>query len=227
MAPRQDSVLSRAAKTLEEAETSSDCDKGLSELKAAVATLHTTANAHSISSTSLKKLSARWAPGLISVLKASLAQLSREPVDSTSAQILASAFEEGVKALELFRSCLNGRTIELELHRHAVVCKLVAHQHYGLARQQACTLLSAFSRQQYGVQQCKVKASSTEGSACFSLAEPPEDTDHDTAHLVIATSINIILCSVSSQDGGSKDDLAALPALVEQLQSWLRCYSQT
>ena len=226
MAPRQDSVLSRAAKTLEEAETSSDSDKGLSELKAAVATLHAATEAHSISSTSLRKLSARWAPGLISVLKAASAQLSRDLVDSTSAQTLASIFEEGVKALELFRSCLNGRTIELELHRHAVVCKLIAHQHYGLARQQACALLSAFSRQQSELRQCTVKASSTEGSTSFSLAEPPEGVDHDTAQLVVATSVNITLCSVSSQDGSSTDELAPLVALLEQLQSWLRYYSQ-
>ena len=222
MAPRQDSVLSRAAKTLEEAETSSDCDKGLSELKAAVASLHTTADAHSISSTSLKKLSARWAPGLINVLKAASAQLSREAVDSTSAQILASTFEEGVKALEPFRGCLSGRPIELELHRHAVICKLIAHQHYGLARHQACALLGAFSRQPSGKQQCTTHANSTKGPAFFSLAEPPEDTDYDTAHLVVATSVNIILCSISSQDNGSTDDLAALAALLEQLQPWLR-----
>ena len=226
MAPRQDSILSRAAKTLEEAETSSDCDKGLSELKAAVATLHTTAEAHSISSTSLKKLSARWAPGLISVLKAASAQLSRDPVDSTSAQTLASVFEEGIKALGLFRSCLNGRPIELELHRHAVVCKLIAHQHYGLARHQACTLLSAFNRQPSGKQQCTTHVNSTEGSASFSLAVPPEGTNHDTAHLVVATSINIILCSVSSQDGGSTDNLATMAALLERLQPWLRYFSQ-
>ena len=227
MAPKQDSILSKAAKTLDAAETSLDCDKGLSELKAAVATLHAATEAHSISSTSLKGLSAKWAPGLISVLKTVSAQLSREPLDSTSAQILASAFEEGVKALTLFRSCLNGRPIELELHRHAVVCKLIAHQHYGLARQQACTLLSAFSRQSSGKQQCTTHPSSTEGSTSFSLAEPPEGLDPDTAHLVVATSVNIILCSISSQDGGSTDDLTALAALFERLQPWLRYHSPT
>ena len=226
MAPRQDSVLSRAAKTLEEAETSSDCDKGLSELKAAVASLHTTAEADSISSTSLKKLSARWAPSLISVLKAASAQLSREAVDSTSAQSLANALEEGIKALELFRGCLNGRPIELELHRHAIVCKLIAHQHYGLAKQQACKILSVFSRQPSGSLQCNTHASSTAASISFSLTELPKDIEHDTAHLVVATSINIILCSVSSQDGGSTDELAPLVALLEQVQPWLRYHSQ-
>ena len=222
MAPKQNDILSRATKTLEEAETSSDCDKGLTELKAAIAILHEAAEAQSISSTSLKKLSAKWAPGLISVLKAASAQLSRDAIDSTSAHTLASAFEQGVNALGVFRSCLNGRPIELELHRHAVVCKLIAHQHYDLARQQACVLLRALSRQSSGAQQCTIHASSTEGSTFSSLAVPREGTDHDTAHLVIATGVNIILCSIYSQEGGSADHLGALVALAEELQPWLR-----
>ena len=223
MAPKQDGPLRGALSALEKAETCSEYSLCLSSLKTALSELHSAAKAAKMRPSALKKQSATWVPALIQVLKVALAQLSREALDTSSAQVLASAFEQGISGMEVFRSCLSGRPIELELHRHAVVCKLIAHQCYDLALQQSCSLLRVLSRQLTQTADGLPQGNSSHASFLCSLPAPPEGIDHDTAQLVTATCMNVLLCSAHAQEGDQAEMLCALVPLTEQLQPWLRC----
>ena len=222
MAPKVDSQLSSVLQQLQQAQTSSEYSGCLSDISTALTDLCSATDAPKSSPACLKKLSAKWAPSLIQILKVALARLSEEVVDSISAQALASIFEQGIKGLEVFRSCLSGRPIELELHRHAVVCKLIAHQHNGLARQHACRLLAALSRQ-LGHDEESPQQNHTEWAVPCSIPAPRSDADHDTAQLVVGTAINMVLCCLQTQDESPVQILQPLPGLAEQLQPWLRC----
>ncbi len=226
MAPKTDSPLNGALQQLQEAQTCSEYNACLSDIRAALSDLCSATKAPKSSPASLKKLSSKWAPSLIEILKVALAQLSEGVVDSTTAQALASIYEQGITGLEVFRSCLSGRPIELELHRHAVVGKLIAHQHYALAGEHACRLLAALSRQLT----CNHEDSPQQGRADYvlpcSIPAPRSDADHDTAQLVVVTASNIVLCSLHAQDESLDEILPTLPALTEQLQPWLR-YAST
>ena len=221
MAPKKQGPLYSALQQLQEAQTCSEYNACLSDLGAALSDLFSATKASKSGPASLKKLSAKWAPSLIEILKVALAQLSEGLIDSTSAQALASIYEQGIIGLEVFRSCLSGRPIELELHRHAVVCKLIAHQHYSLAGEHACRLLAALSRQLT----CNEESPQRGHTGCAvpcSIPAPGSDADHDTAQLVVVTATNIVLCSLHAQDESLDKILPALPALAEQLQPWLR-----
>lgn len=221
MAPKHDSQLRNVLRKLEKAETCSEYSTCLPDISAALSDLYLATKASKSSPASLKKQSAKWAPDLIQILKVALARLSEGLVDSALAQVLASILEQGIRGLEAFRSCLSGRPIELELHRHAVVCKLIAQQHYDLAGQHACKLLASISRQLSHKEACTQQGSPHWANPC-SIPAPCRDTDHDTAQLVAATGTNIVLCSLHVQDDGTAERLAALSVLAEQLQPWLR-----
>ena len=221
MAPKKDSPLNGALQQLQEAQTCSEYNACLSDIKAALSDLCSATKASKSSLASLKKLSAKWAPSLIEILKVALTQLSEGVVDSTSAQALASIYEQGITGLEAFRNCLSGRPIELELHRHAVVGKLIAHQHYSLAGEHACRLLAALSRQ-LTCNEDSLQESRAHCALPCDIPAPRSDADHDTAQLVVVTATNIVLCSLHAQEESLGDLLSALPALVEQLQPWLR-----
>ena len=221
MVPKQDSQLRNVLRKLEKAETCSEYSTCLPDISAALSDLYSATKASKSSPTSLKKQSAKYAPNLIQILKVALARLSEGSVDSTSAQVLASILEQGIRGLEAFRSCLSGRPIELELHRHAVVCKLIAQQHYNLAGQHACKLLASIRRQLSHKEACTQQDSPDWAHPCR-IPSPCCDTDHDTAQLVATTGGNIVMCSLHAQDDGTAERLAALSVLAEQLQPWLR-----
>ena len=221
MAPKVDSQLGSALQQLQQAQTSSEYTACLSDISAALSDLCSTTNAPKSSPAYLRKLSAKWAPSLIQILKVALARLSEGLVNSTSAQALASIFEQGIKGLEAFRTCLSGRPIELELHRHAVVCRLIAHQQYDLAAQHACRLLAALG-QQLGHDEESPQQDHTDWAPCR-LPAPCSGADHDTAQLVVGTAINLFLCCLHMQYESPDQILQNLPGLAEQLQPWLRC----
>ena len=222
MAPKKDSQLCSALQQLHEAQTCSEYNACLSDISEALSRLCSATKVPKSNPATLQKLSTNWAPDLIEILKVALARLSEGAVGSTSTQALASIYEQGIVGLEVFRRCLSGRAIELELHRHAVVCKLIAHQHYNLGGKHACRLLAALSRQladEDESPQQDLTGWATHGS----IPALCSDADHDTAQLVVVTATNMVLCSLHAQSESLEERLPALPAFVEQLQPWLRC----
>lgn len=221
MAPKKSNQLCSALQQLHDAQTCSDYNACLSDISAALSSLCSATADPKSSPASLKKLSTTWAPSLIEILKVTLARLSEGVMNSTSTEALASIYERGIMGLEVFRRCLSGRPFELELHRHAVVCKLIAHQHYNLAGEHACRLLAALSRQL-----TDEKESPQQGQTGWplpgSIPALCSDADHDTAQLVVVTATNMVLCSLHAQDKSLEETLPALLAFVEHLQPWLR-----